>query len=98
MPRSAVHANLSERVPRIGRFGLVVPVRIPERCRAAFENQEQLPRILAAYHRIQATQVGVYLLDFAHQVTEGIDEVDAGFVDQESRVIAEERLPVEIGA
>src|SRR5580704_11171178 len=98
MPPGAVHANLSERIPRIGRFGVVVPVGIPERCRAAFENQKQLPGILPANDRIQAPQVSVYLLHFAQKVMECIDEVDAGFVDQETRVVAEEGLPVEIGA
>ena len=61
-----------------------------------WRSEEHLTRLLAPNHGVQPAQVRKDFVDLAQQEAERIDEVDSRLVHQQARVVAKERLAVEI--
>src|SRR5665213_3343248 len=93
---AAVEAHGAKRVARIGGLGLVVTAGIPQSSRAAGKAADDLTGILARDGAIAALQPGVDRGDFAAEKPEGVEKVDAGFIDEEPGVVAEVRLAGEL--
>ncbi len=73
-------------------------VAVEQSRRAACELEDHVAGILSGDHRIRAPQPRRDGLDFAHQITERVDQMDRGLDDEKARHALEVRLPVEVGA
>lgn len=91
-----IEKKFTKCVSRLLEITFIVSIRVPDSGGAAFKVENNDPVIFAGDDRIKFFQYGINIFDLATEIAICIYKVHTIFIDQQSRIIPEIRLAVQI--